>query len=188
MTNLWPQIIIAASTLAAALIGYTLAGKNEARRDRRAAEAASSARIEERVSAAVRERHEFQRETLLALQDAIQLMARLAGRAMHFDHMQAREGKYTQLPDRFSEEMQANGVDVNRLQSRILDDELRASVDRFRRAGIEATLDPRRYVGLKGEGLESAALHALTKFGDEVTRVMDDLGVAVREELAWSPS
>lgn len=184
---LWAQIIIGLSTLLAAVLGYVLAGLNEARRDRRAIERERAARDEDRHAAAINSRHVFQLETLLALQDALQVMARLTGRAMHFDHMQAREGRYTQLPDDLSDDMHANGVDVNRLRTRILDPELRAAVDNFHTETIKATLDPGRYQGLHGEELETRAFAVAGDFATAVRRVMDQVGTALRAELDWRP-
>lgn len=185
--SLWPQIIIATSTLVAAFLGYALAGLNEARRDRRAAEREKLARAEERHSAAIRDRHQFQLETLLALQDAVQLMARLTGRAMHFDHMQAREGQYTQLPPDHDAEILSNGFDVIRLRNRLLDQDLRRAIERFESASSAATMPPVYYKGLSGEALESAANRLSGQFGEEYALVMDQLGEALRTELSWLP-
>ena len=188
MTNsLWPQIIIAASTLIAAFLGYELAGRNEARRDRRAAEREKSARAEERRSAAVRGRHQFQLETLVALQDALQLMARFTGRAMHFDHMQAREGRYTQLPAEHDAEILSNGFDVIRLRNRLFDQDLRRAIERFASASTAAMMPPTHFEGLSGEDLETIANRLSSRFFDEYTVVMDLLGHALRTELSWLP-
>ncbi|MCD1572268.1 hypothetical protein [Agromyces mediolanus] len=186
--DLWPQIVIAMSTLLAAFLGFLFAGVNDARRDRRLAGRERATRDEERRAAALRARHEFQLATLLELQDAIQLMARLTGRAMHFDHMQARKGQYTQLPGGHSEDMHANGVDVIRLRNRLLDADLRADIQRFESASVDATLSPQTFEGLEGDALESAALARINTFGDEVSRIMDRLGTSLRAELEWRPS
>lgn len=186
--NLWPQVIIASSTLIAAFLGYALAGMNEARRDRRAAEREKLARAEERYSAAVRDRHQFQLETLLALQDAVQLMARFTGRAMHFDHMQAREGEYTQLPADHDAEIMSNGFDVIRLRNRLLDQDLRHAIERFEAAASSGMMPPTHFKGLSGQALESAAARLAGQFGDEYTLVMGHLGEALRTELSWVPS
>lgn len=189
MTNsLWPQIIIASSTLIAAFLGYTLAGLNEARRDRRAAEREKLARAEERYSAAVLDRHQFQLETLLALQDAVQLMARFTGRAMHFDHMQAREGKYTQFPTDHDAEIMSNGFDVIRLRNRLLDQNLRRAIERFESAASASMMPPTHFEDLSGQALESAAARLAGQFGEAYTLVMAQLGEALRTELSWVPT
>lgn len=189
MTNsLWPQIIIASSTLIAAFLGYALAGLNEARRDRRAAEREKLARAEDRFAAAVRDRHQFQLETLLALQDAVQLMARFTGRAMHFDHMQAREGKYTQLPADHDAEIMSNRFDVIRLRNRLLDRDLRRAIERFESAASAGMMPPTHFKDRSGQALESDAAQLTGQFGDEYTLVMSQLGEALRTELSWLPA
>ncbi len=115
-------------------------------------------------------------------------MARLTGRAMHFDHMQARTGAYTQLPESYSEEMHANGVDVNRLRNRILDGDLREEIERFSGASVEASLSPTVYEGAAGEELEARAFRIFGAFSKSVSTMMDKLGTALRKELAWTPS
>lgn len=186
--TLWPQIIIAMSTLLAATLGYMLAGVNEARRDRRAAERERAARHEDRHMTALHTRHTFQLETLLALQDAIQLMARYTGRSMHFDHMQARKGLYTQLPENHSDEILANGFDVIRLRNRLLDQELRTAIEHFEaQCAAAMILPPQEYRGLTGDELETAALTREARFGDQYAAVMHHLGTALRAELDWTP-
>ena len=114
-------------------------------------------------------------------------MARLTGRAMHFDHMQARADIYTQLPESYSEEMHANDVDVSRLRNRILDADLRAEIELFSSASIEASLSPTVYKGATGEDLEDRAMRNFGAFSASVSTVMDKLGTALRKELAWTP-
>lgn len=182
----WAQIITASATLLAAFSGFLLGGVNEARRDRRTATRDRDARAEDRRALALRARHEFQLETLLALQEATQVMARLTTRAMLFDHMQAREGKQTQLPPDLSDEMHANGVEVNKLRTRILDADLRAEIDSFVSASVDASLTPRIYDNLQGEAVEQAAFHRSTEFYSHATHTMDKLGDALRRELEWT--
>ncbi len=185
--NLWAQVIIAASTFFAGILGYLLAGVNDARRDRRSVERETVARREEARTAALRSRHEFQLETLLALQDAVQRMARLTGRAIHFDHMHARKSLYTQLPDEYDQEMTANSTDVSRLRNRILDSGLREAIATFQSASNQATESPGRYEGLQGPALEAEAMRVLREFGAHVDNVMNQIGVALRSELVWEP-
>ena len=92
------------------------------------------------------------------LQDAVQSMARFAGQAMHFDHMQARQGKYTQLPDALSDDMFANLVEVRRLASRILDSAVRDAVDGFIGLTGRLSTSPKDLEGLVGDRLEDGAL------------------------------
>lgn len=136
------QIIVAAATLLASLGGYLLAGVNERRRDERALERELALRATERVDGLDDASHVFQRETLLALQDAVQVMARLTTKAMHFDHMQARKGNDVPLPDPSDQDLYANMVEVRRLQYRILDDEARYAVARFVNLSLRLSRSP----------------------------------------------
>lgn len=147
-----------------------------------------SARTEERRSTAIRDRHQFQLDTLLALQDAVQVMARLTGRSMHFDHMQARKGEYSQLPPGYDAEMTANNLDVIRLRNRLLDDKLRNAIERFESAVAAATVPPVFFKGLSDDERELAANRLAREFGSEYTLVMGQLGTALRIELAWLPA
>lgn len=185
--SLVSQIILAISTLLASLGGYVLAGINESRRDERATRRELELRALERDAHLDEAEHDFQRETLLALQDALQVMARLSGKAMHFDHMQARNGSYTQLPEDLNNDLHANGVEVRRLASRVLDTEIRESVREFASASAQLTTSPKDLMGMSGERLEE---YALTK-GAEFTAVYEAtselLGNAIRAEIAWRP-
>jgi hypothetical protein len=182
-----PQIIIAVSSLLASFAGYSLAGRNERRRDERERQAAAVSKHAERLAESDRISHEFQLETMLALQDEVQKMARAAGRALHFDHMQARQGRYTQLPPEWSDEMHANGVAVSRLNSRVLDQSVRSGVEAFVAAATSLPLSPRDLVGLHGDDLESAASQKFAALAHSARGVQELLGAAVRLELAWQP-
>jgi hypothetical protein len=136
----------------------------------------------------MRDRHQLQLETLLALQDAVQLAARLAGRTMHFDHMQARKGQISLLPADDDKELLANGFDVIRLRNGLLDEGLRTSIEQFEAACAVATAPPVQFQGLGAAELEQVADRLMVGFHDSYTQVMSDLGRAVRAELDWLPS
>lgn len=181
------QIVIAAATLLASLGGYMLASLNERRRDERALRRELKLRDTDRNAQLENERHALQRETLLALQDALQLMARLTGKAMHFDHMQARERRYTQLPVDLSEEMHANGVEVRRLTTRVLDSSVRAAVDDFRALASRLPLTPKDLEGLVDDQLEGRSAAGLVELTDGYQSLSDILGEALRREIGWQP-
>ncbi|KQR29806.1 hypothetical protein ASF75_11560 [Curtobacterium sp. Leaf154] len=186
--GLWGQVVIAGVAVVGSILGYMLSGFNDARRDRRTTLRERAARHDERDAEDRRERHAFQRATLLKLQDAIQLMARLTGRTMHFDHMQARDGKYTQLPHQYGEEMHANGVDVIRLRNRLLDEDLRRSIVSFEsQCDYVSTLPPRPKTR-RPEEADAVAFEQMRTFGDQVSLVMDAVGEALRANLRASPT
>ena len=183
----WTQIITALATLGAAFLGFLLAGINEAKRDARAAAHQREVRAEERLAAAMNARQEFQRETLLSLQDAIQLMTRLTGKTLVFDHMNARKGLQTQLPEEYSDEIYANGVDVIRLRNRVLSEELRETITHFAEACRQISLTPSGYTDLSPETVESHANALYTHLDTHYKNTMDQLGTALRAELEWTP-
>lgn len=182
------QIVTAVATLLASLGGYLLAGLNERRRDERTRIRESESRRYERAAQLEDEGHAFQRETLLSLQDALQKMARLTGKAMHFDRMQAREGKYTQLPDGLDEQMLAADVEVSRLTARILDPRVRVVVKDLTKLSAQLSTLPTDLQGLNDNDLERRGDARLREFGDGYNAVMDVLGEAVRREIDWRPS
>lgn len=182
------QAITGGAVVLAGLGGYVLAGVNESKRDRRTAVRERKLRFEDRLAAGDAARHEFQLATLLELQDALQLMARLTGKTMHFDHMQARKESYTQLPPEYDAEMLANGTDVIRLRNRILDGTLRGAIDAFEAASVAATISPKVYEGKSGRDLEDLAERRPLDFNDSYNSVMAHLGEGLRREIEWSPT
>ena len=177
------QVILAGTTLAASFGGFLFAGINERRRDQRQA-TQDRARVDrEQVLASDERSSRFQLDTLLDLQDALQVKARVTGRSMHFDHMQARNSEHPPLPETFSEEMQANGVAVNRLASRVLSDDLRNAVSKFSSACASQVFLSTVFEGLRDERLEDAAFRNMSKFSDQVNEVMELVGAAIRLEL-----
>lgn len=181
------QIVVAASTLLASLGGYMLAGRNERRKDERALRRELRLRISERKSKLDDNRHAIQRETLLSLQDAVQSMARFTGKTLHFDHMQARKGKATLLPDGLSEDSYQNLVEVRRLTSRILDPHVRAAVDKFIGMTNALTYPAKELAGLAGDQLERVALAKIVDLNDGYEEMTKVLGEAARREIAWLP-
>lgn len=182
----WSEIAIAGSTLIASLLGYLLAGANEARRDRRAVEREHTTRQEEGRAAALQARHEYQLATLLALQEAVQLMARSTARALHYDHMEARKGLHGQLPSELDAELLAHQLEVIKLRNRVLDDDLRTALEALTDASRIATLDTAGYATQSGEPLEHLALSHSAMFGEHARRTTELLGQHLRTELEWT--
>lgn len=115
-------------------------------------------------------------------------MARLTSKAMHFDHMQAREGKYTQLPEGLDEEMLGADVELSRLTARVLDPDVRAAAKGLAELSAQLSTIPTDLQGLKGEDLERRGnTNELREFGDEYNAVVEVVGEAVRREIDWRP-
>lgn len=78
------QVVIAVATLLASLAGFLLAGINERRRDEPIHKREIELRWLDRAAKLGNEKHGLQRETLLAMQDALQKAARLDRRESSF--------------------------------------------------------------------------------------------------------
>jgi hypothetical protein len=75
----------------------------------------------------------FQRETLLALQDAAAALGRATGRVSHLDTMAVRTtGKTQRLPDDLDEGYRLAQVRTNMLAVRVRDASIRELVEQFR--------------------------------------------------------
>ncbi len=182
------QVILAAATLGASLGGYLLAGNNERRKDQRALRREMEFRTVDRAARREDELHTIQRETLLSLQDALQLAARLCGRALHFDHLQARKNQFTQLPEELSNDMHANGIEVKRLATRIVDHDIRSAINEFHDECVRLSTLPDYLEGHTGDELERRALKRMSMLVDAYARVTETLGTAIRTEITWRPS
>lgn len=182
------QVVVAVATLLASLGGYLLAGLNERHRDERTLDRELRLRFAEREAQLDEDRHALQRTTLLALQDALQAEARFSGQVVHFDHMQARQGEYTPLPDQLNDDSYANLVEVRRLTSRVLDSDVRDAVERFIEISVRVSILPEDLRGLSGDRLEDTASAKVVALNDGYLAVSCVVGEAVRREIAWHPS
>jgi hypothetical protein len=139
-------------------------------REREAREAARKAQLFEC-------RANFQRETLLALQDAVVKLTRAAGKMNHLDEMEYRKtgqwgGKL--FPEELSDNEHTANVTVMVLSARVRDDRIRQLAETFRehanRIGSSRTKE------LAGETLQKMAetLAPLHERIGEVLRKLDD--------------
>jgi|GEM_PF-2743377 len=180
------QLLTVVTTLAVSFGGYWLAGHNDRRRDERMARHERRRQHDERRLATEAEIRGFQRQTLMDLLDALQVMSRVAGKTLHFDHMQARQGLRTNLPNGYSDDAYANGVLVRRLQVMVLDQHLRQAVSAFVEVVTQVTMLP-GFVELWPDAVESEALYKMNKINDAWLEVSQLVGEALRSELAWTP-
>lgn len=185
--SLLNQVIVAAATLLASVGGYWLAGRNEGRRDERTRQRELELRQSERDAVADQASSQTQRETLLALQEALQKTARFASRMLMFDHENAKVGKYTNLPNGLSEEEFANRVEVALLRQRILDSSVRDAIGTFTDLIARLTLSPMDLHGLTGSALEARAESKMLQLMESYESLSAVLGEALRRELSWRP-
>jgi hypothetical protein len=140
------------ATVAGSFGGYLLAGNNEEKRDERASVRETEARkaaFRERLE---EERHNFQRDTFLALQDQLLELARQHALVASQDMKTLKsEGKLLQLPDDLGgEEARLRVALADKLRTRVLDNELRGAIRAF------MTLCTKDSTGLNGVPAERA--------------------------------
>jgi len=96
----WAAIVGPITTLLGGLGGYGLAGRNDDARDRRTVAREESARRAALADRLEEDRHAFQRDTLLELQDELQRLARATTRILLQDERTVKESdRLYQLPE-----------------------------------------------------------------------------------------
>ena len=171
------------------LAGYGLAGRNDRARDERTAKREADAR-----RASVRERleeegHAFQRETLLELQNVMQRQVRSVAKVILHDRRTLKEsGALTQVGSELSDENYEIGVTMRRLQERVLDEQLRGSLEEFRRHVSEVEV---AFITVAEMSPEDGISHLDRLQRDMVEHfltISDQVGVALRAQMGWLPS
>jgi hypothetical protein len=136
----------------------------EALRDRRRTAREESAAARARAREDERAARDFERETLLALQDAVQRYARLVGRAHHAAHKHIRGAggspRTLVLPDDVDAGLLSATAEVDRLQSRVASAEVAGWMSRMRKDALEATM-----IGI-GASVDGRAQVALCPHGE----------------------
>jgi hypothetical protein len=189
-TATWVAIVGPITTLLGGLGGYWLAGRNDEARDERATareERARRAALAERLE---EDRHTFQRDTLLELQDGLQRLARVTTRIILQDQKTLNErGQVYLLPEGFSDESHQVVITIQRLRTRLLDAGLRQAVGDFvglcsRDAVAVAHLPKEEALGELGrqDGKLSAQYVALNELlGEHLRRELDRRSFAVEQ-------
>jgi hypothetical protein len=173
---------------ATGLAGYVLAGRNDQARDDRAAKrevAARKATVRERLD---EQRHAFQRETLLELQDVLQRRVRATAKVnLHDRQKLEQQSPLTMLGDDLNNESYELGVATRRLQERVLDKGLREAVEAFRQQVTNSELS---FMAVRAmspeEGIRQLDADLLSLTNDYVA-VSGAIGEALRAELGWLP-
>lgn len=177
----WVAVVGPVTTLLGGLGGYWLAGRNEEARDQRATARESADRREALAERLEEDRHNFQRDTLLELQDELQRLARVTTKINLQDQKTLKErGQMYLLPEGLSDEAFQVTVSVQRLRTRVLDDELRQRIEDFvaicsRDAILPAGFEPEKAIA----HLE----HQNKQMGDYYIALNELLGQHLRREL-----
>jgi hypothetical protein len=127
----WAAIVGPITTLLGGLGGYMLAGRNDEARDGRAAEREECARRAALADRLEEDRHNFQRDTLLELQDELQRLARVATQILRQAEETVENGGLYRLPGALNDEEFQLRTSVRRLWVRVLDPGLRKDVEGF---------------------------------------------------------
>lgn len=184
----WSDLLLAGTTLAASFGGYYLAGRNEARRDQRARIGEQQRDDDQARNRRAEERHRIQLDALLALQEDCQRLARNTGQILHFDYLQAREGRYGLLPSDLDQESLDVRMSTKRNASRILDEGVRRAIDELTRVTADLVTTSRSFVELESTALESAVEAQMMRLYEAGERGTESIEDALRREIAWEPA
>lgn len=175
-------VIGSIATVASGFGGYMLAGRNEEARDIRADQREATARRMAMAERLEEERHTFQRDTLLELQDQLLELSRWSGLVMSEDAKSLKEqGRLSRLPDSLGgEEPRQMVASVHRLRTRVLDDDLRNSIGAFitlctHFAGLGGVETSEAIRDLKRRELAASAAYEdlAEKIGEHLRRELD---------------
>lgn len=156
----------------------------EALRDRRlvAREERAAARVQAREDQQAA--RDFERETLLELQEAVHGYARCVGRAHHEAHLHIRRDggnpRSVVLSDGLDEELRLTGVDLDRLRARVASAEVAGWLGRMKKDALEAVS-----IGIGDRDLAHADEH-MEAFATEVEDVHRAIGDRLRELIYGS--
>ncbi|MCW3063320.1 MAG: hypothetical protein JWN32_492 [Solirubrobacterales bacterium] len=174
---------------ATGLAGYVLAGRNDRARDERAAAREAIARrasVSERLE---EQRHAFQRQTLLELQDVLQRMVRCTAKVILHDQQTLKEsGTLTQVGEELSNESYEIGVATRRLQERVLDPALRGAAEQFRAHVTGHELSAVALRELSADDALKRLEAQLRDLNGQYVVISDLVGASLRVELGWLPS
>jgi hypothetical protein len=177
------------TTLAGGLGGYWLASRNEEARDKRAAQRESQSRLDALADKLEEDRHTFQRDTLLELQDELQHLVRNTAQAIMQDKSAIKErGQIYLLTGDLSDQALQITKSLQRLRSRVLDNELRDAIGDFIGTCSTASMGLTGYPnGKVPDNEQEAAVNRLDRrmreTSDAYERLTESLGVHIRREL-----
>jgi len=173
----WLPVISAAVTLISTSVGFISSQLMERSKDRHAYEREKEARESARRDNLFERRTEFQRQTLLDLQDAVMKLIRATGEMYHIDLMASRAtGKWVKqlFPDELDNRAFSAGVQITVLGVRVRDKSIRDLLAQLKvhTDGVVFAKNQAEAEGSLGKMSDSfAALNA--RIG-EVLRSLDD--------------
>lgn len=182
------MIVAPITTLFGTLGGYWLAGRNDEARDKRAAARETASRRAALAERLEEDRHAFQRDVLLELQEALEQLLRMTVHriGLHQDAIEA-EGHLSRAPAETAakEDMQAK-ASVPRLQTRVLDDQLRTAANAFAERCARAALGLDFVGGVPDSGREQAVKQLqrqVVELSQDYEYLTNLLGAGLRREI-----
>jgi hypothetical protein len=161
------------------VLGYGLKSISDWVEHRRTSEREREARAATRKDQQVERRIEFQRKTLLELQDTVMDVARTTG-SMHVkDLTEYREsGKWQRqlFPEDLAEQNRLAHARMAMLASRVRDDTVRLIVGDFKDAAVKSTMSPAKDESEQALSRMMTAFEALNQRIGELLRLLDDEG------------
>lgn len=180
-------VVGAVATVTNGFGGYRLAGRNDEAKDIRTAEREEAARSAAYAERLQEQRHEWQREVLLDLQDELQKLTRQTGKVLMHDLATVRETGTvgSMLPEPLGgEDAMAATVAVQRLRSRVIATDLRANVGDFVAFCSHAdTTIILQHKNDPADQLEALIDDLLAQLGTRYAALVEQLGEHIRREL-----
>jgi hypothetical protein len=182
----WSALVGPLTTLLGGLGGYWLAGHNDEARDKRAAAREATARQASLAERLEEQRHTFQRDLLLELQDELHALVRATWKVLMQDSKTLKEhGTMYQLPEGLSDEAFQIGIAIGRLKTRVLDAPLRTAIADLHAACSEAEVMPAALIadGRPADDVLAWINRKQQALNSSYTTVLDRLGEMLRAEL-----
>jgi hypothetical protein len=157
------------------VIGYAIKSFTDYFENRRAVAREREARDVTRKDRLFERRSNFQRETLLALQDAVTQLGRDTGAINHQNIMSLRTtGKLGLITEEFNEGYRIRQATTSKLVSRVHDNSVRVLTDQFRDASVETIAATTEQEGNRAMNVAYAAFEQLNQRIGIVLRSLDD--------------
>jgi len=179
----WFPVLTSFLGFAAGGITEWFRDKRTSKREREARESASRAQRFER-------RTNFQRETLLNLQDSVAKLARVTGKMNYLDSMEYRKtGKWggQQFPENLSDDAQQANVSVMLLTSRVRADDIRELAETFKDEANRVALCRNAEEAKDALNNMGMVLRSLYKRTGEVLRTLEEAEEASADSKTYRP-
>ena len=172
------------ATVVVGVGGFLLGGLNERRRDERTSQRENASRAEEARERRESERHQFQLENYLALQEALRKFMRATVKILWADRAVVNTtGGFMMLQPELSQKAFKSGIRFIRLMNRVVDDDLRGRLSAFNSLTTEASLPPINWKSLSKESALALLDSRESRLSNSFSDADEKLGDLLRQEL-----